>query len=609
MRNCVTVICLLAGLASTSFADDVTIGKLVYSGVTIVDVKEGVLTFAISSGRRQSKPFSEITSMSITGLDSFNQAEKLMSENAGGSESEKLRKEIASRKERIAEIKSQISDVPKEVERLKAEAKNFILQADGHKKGRELLTKELAERKKNAAGPQARAAKLKSEASKLEAQAKLAERSRKKDAKNKANQFRNQATELRKKIAEIDVQTIKAQAARKRAQSKRVMREAVQIARAKQGDWKKKAGEKKKQADALANEAKSLEAKAKRIIESAAKERAQISRLTSDIAKLKRLEALARRKAAQLEEEAKAFPATAKGLKLKVGELELEIVELNEKLKKITDAPKARTNQFAAAIRAYESAAGTRASANVKAIIDYRLLAAFNQAGWIDQGASLWVRLADREKGAPLVLDCCPKTLAAKGDPRNAKAIGALGAKVRVLKDSKYRTTALKLLARLLSVEERSGEITRFLPPPSPNDAPELKLLRAGALLNKKQYADAEKAITGLLDELKKDSLAEAISIRAKALLGQASSATDKKEKQKLMQKAGLDFMRVATYFRGTPLAGESLFLAGGIMASLPEQPNMTAATLAYQAVEREYAGTPIARKAAIALKTLSIRR
>ena len=75
------------------------------------------------------------------------------------------------------------------------------------------------------------------------------------------------------------------------------------------------------------------------------------------------------------------------------------------------------------------------------------------------------------------------------------------------------------------------------------------------------------------------------------------------------MQKAGLDFMRVVTFFRGSPQAGESLYLAGKIMASLPKRPNPAAAAKAYEIVARDYAGTPIGRKASIALKTLRVRQ
>jgi len=177
------------------------------------------------------------------------------------------------------------------------------------------------------------------------------------------------------------------------------------------------------------------------------------------------------------------------------------------------------------------------------------------------------------------------------------------------MKDKKYRTATLDLLIRLLSVEGHSDDIARYLPKASAGDDPKLKLLRGVALLNKKEYAQAAKAVNDVLHQLDRDSLSEAISIRAKALLGQAASVTDKKRKQELMLEAGLDFMRVATFFRGSPQAGESLFLAGQIMARLPERPNTAAAANAYKVVARDYAGTPIGQKATVALNTLRVRQ
>ena len=245
----------------------------------------------------------------------------------------------------------------------------------------------------------------------------------------------------------------------------------------------------------------------------------------------------------------------------------------------------------------------------MKTIIDFRLLHAYSRAGWIDQAAALWLKLADREKTASAVVACRPNKLAGKGDPRNAKAINALGTRVLGIKNKDYHTAALELLVRLLYVEGRINEITRWLPKESPGEPPKLKLLRGVALLYGKEYAKAATTITNVLRKLDSESLPEAMSIRAKALLGQSDSEIDKAKKQELMQKAGLDFMRIWAFFQDSPRAGESLFLAGKIMAALPEKPNTTAAARAYEAVVRNYPGTPIGRQASIALKTLEIRR
>jgi len=609
MRTCVTILCVLASLASIALADEISVGKLTYSGITIVDVKGGMVTFKIPSGRSQSKAFSDITGISISGMENFNKAEKLMSETAGDSAAAKLRKEIKTRQEAIDTIKAQVSDVPKEIKRLQDEAKHSRSQADGFKKSAEKLTKQLADLNKSSASAESKVAKLNKEIRKLVNEANAIKKAKKKDWQNQANQRINQAKALKKQIDEQDVTKVKYQAKVKRSQAAKLLREARIIDRAKKKDWQNQSKNRKNQANKLNREAGDLENKAKRLTEAGSKARAKIVKLKSEVGKLNRDASLASRSALKFENQAKAFPKTAQGMKEKIVVQEHELDGLKAKLQQLASGPKIKPEQFPAAIRAYEAAAGLKVSAHVKTIIDYRLLSALDRAGWIDQAASKWLRLVDREEAASGAVACRPKTLADKGDPRNAKAINILGTRLRGMKDKKYRNATLDLLVRLLSVEGRSDEIARWLPKEAAGDDPKLKLLRGVAFLNKKEYAPAAKAVNDVLHQLGRDSLSEALSVRAKALLGQAAAVTDKKTKQELMLEAGLDFMRVATFFRGTPQAGESLFLAGQIMASLPERPNKAAAIKAYEAVERDYAGTPIGQKASVALKTLKVRQ
>ena len=609
MRSCATILCLLAFLAPTGLADDITVGKLVYSGVTIVGVKGGIVNFKIPSGLDQSKAFSNITRISINGMENFNKAEKLMSETSGDSQAAKLRKEIKTKQEAIDAIKTQVSDVPKEIKRIEDEAKHFRSQADGFKKSREQIAEQLADIKKGSADAHGKVAKLKVEAIKLMTEAKAIEKAKKKDWQNQSNQRKKQAEALVKQINELDVVKITYQAKVKRAQAARLLREAKIIERGKKKDWQNHVKQRRDQANKLNQEAGDLEGKAKLLGEAGGQGRAKIVKLNGEIIKFRRDESLANRKAASFEARAKAFPKTAQGLKEKIAVQEDELDGLKAKLKQLATGPRIKPEQYPAAIRAYEAAAGLKVSVHVKTIIDYRLLSALDRAGWIDQAASKWLLLADREDAVASVIACRPQTLGEKGDPRNAKAINILGARVRGMKDKKYRTATLDLLIRLLSIEGRSDDIARYLPKAGADDDPRMKLLRGVAFLNNKEYAQAAKAVNDVLRQLDKESLSEALSVRAKALLAQSDAETDKKKKQKLMQEAGLDFMRVATFFRGTPQAGESLFLAGKIMASLPERPNRAAAINAYKVVERDYAGTPIGQKASVALQTLKVRQ
>ena len=608
MRTCATILCVLAVLFSTGLADDISVKGFTYSGVTIVGVKDGVVTFKIVGGRTQSKPFSEITGMSITGLDSFNKAEQLMSGTAQDSEAEKLRRESEAKKDSIAKIKLQIGDQPKEVARLNDEAKGLRLQAEADKKRAEQITGQIADINKSSADSGAQVAQFKREVVKLAKEARAIELAKKGDWKNQAAQRRNQAKNLLKKIDELDVVKIKYHANKKRAEAKKLQREAQIIERAKKKGWQNQSKQRKNQANTLNREAGDLENKANRLDDANTKGRARIAALITEKGTLLRQVNLALRKAASLEARAKAFPKTAASRNEKLIMLERELDEIEKKLKALASAPKINANRFSPAIRAYEAAAALKTSDHAKAIINYRLLNALDQSGWIDQAASKWLQLADRENGAAGVIACCPNKLGDKGDPRNAKAISILGARVRGIKDGKYQAAALELLGRLLQQEGRGAEIITWLPKTAAT-GPKLVLLKAVALFGKKEYTQAEGAVTGVLHQLDRDSLPEALIVRGKAILAQADAETDKKKKRELMLKAGLDFMRVATFFRGLPRAGESLYLAGKIMATMPDKPNTVAAVNAYEAVAKNYAGTPIGQKAADALKAIKSRQ
>ena len=137
---------------------------------------------------------------------------------------------------------------------------------------------------------------------------------------------------------------------------------------------------------------------------------------------------------------------------------------------------------------------------------------------------------------------------------------------------------------------------------------PELKILKAVALLDTKEYAKTIATVTDAFGTLDRKYLPEALMIRAKAILAQSGSVADKNAKQKKMVDAAVEFMRVAAHFQGTPQAGEALYNAGKIMADMPK-PNNRAATKAFQAVFGSYAGTPIGMLASKELKKLGAKQ
>ncbi|MDP6044758.1 MAG: hypothetical protein QGG25_04040 [Phycisphaerae bacterium] len=602
MRTCVTIACVLAVLASIGLGDDVSVGKLTYSGATIVEVRDGLLVFKTPGGRTQLKPFSEITGILLTGLDSFNEAEKLVSQTAGKTPGVKTLKKIEAKKAEISDIMAEIADPAGAIAKLKASAKRTETQAAAYKKSADALGKQVAELKKTDSSASSKFAKLRVEVNKLNAKADALQ---KRGKKGEANQLRNQARQMAKQLESQDAARIKASAAKKRADATRIAREAGRIRSQRKKDWKKQYDNKVKVAKRLSDEAATLETQAKRLVGAGAARKAQIAKLTKERSSLLRQAVKSKAEAKSLEAQAKNFPVFAKTQKAKAVKLDAEVVELKASLDKMASATTEKSDNFPAAIRLYRTASGLNGTPAQKAIIDFRLLSALDRAGWIDEAAAQWLVMADKANGSPGVLACRPETMASKGDTRNAKAIIVLKSGLTKIKVSQYKASAVDLLVRLMLREGRHDDVISLLANPS---NPKLKVVKAIALLKKKAHAASAKVITDALNELDKESLAEALSVRAKALLGQSATITDTDERQDMMLDAALDFMRVATYFPGALSAGESLYQAGKIMISLPKKPNKIAAVRAYQAVAANHAGTPIGKAASAELTRLGAK-
>jgi len=592
--------------AMPALGDEISTGGLTYQGVTIVGVNGAIVSFRTPNGITHKKTFSEITGVKITGVDSFNKAEDLMAEAQGTSgKGGKLAKQLEAKQQAVRELTADINGADKEVIRLKAEAKTTREQAVAFRKSSADLTKQVDGLKKTDVGLRGKLTRLREEATKLEAQARIIQRAKKKNWQRDSNQKKNQANALRKQADEIDPVKMKYKATRLLSEARKLQ---LNARREKDGN---KAKNLRNQAKKRADDARNLSNRAKQVSDAATKRRSRITTLASDAAKLKRQGDLSDSKARSLDKKAAALPGQIPGMKEKLKLLKAEVVAIENKIKAEASRPKIKPLQYPAAIRAYEAAAGLRNVPHVKAVIEFRYLIALKKAGWIDEAASKWLVLADRANGAKSILDLCPKVLADKGDARNARAITALKQRLGGIKDSNYQATVKELLGRLLRHEGRTDELVKLFSNSAGGNgtvtsvrAANQQVIVAGALLDKGKHANAAKAITQSLRNLDKDSLPAALMILGKAQLGQAASASGDR-KQELMQRAGLSFMRVFTYFRGSSESGEALFLAAEVMATLPRKPNRTAAARAYGFVAKAYPGTPIGQKASVALKRL----
>jgi tetratricopeptide (TPR) repeat protein len=251
-------------------------------------------------------------------------------------------------------------------------------------------------------------------------------------------------------------------------------------------------------------------------------------------------------------------------------------------------------------------------------LIRYRYLSALGKAAFIDQAVEEWMAAVEADKFGEATLKLCPTNLAAKGSPRNAKAIKLLEAKLEQVKDAKYVEYMTRLQMNLYSKEglaekaaavaeamagkvgtpDTNGQTTKSGPRTGNADS----LMSAVEVLLKQSSGDkAFEIIDGNIDRFDTGTLPRALLLRGKARVLMAKSGNA----GNLLRQAGLDFMRIVAHYPESVDAGEALFLAGQVNASLPK-PNYTAARTAWQQVLSSYGGSgPLAKRAQKAIDQL----
>ncbi len=298
-----------------------------------------------------------------------------------------------------------------------------------------------------------------------------------------------------------------------------------------------------------------------------------------------------------------------------------DLVQEAKKLAKRGKTAEAQ-QKYAEAIKTYDKAGKVRFNQHtfVRYIIVFRRLSAVDKCGWIDQAVSQWLVIADQAKGSRASVLLWPRRPAVKGDPRNAKAIGLLEARRNTITNKTYRSTVVQLLRELYDREGRADDVLKLAGDgDKPDESAGAKaseasrltfgsaageLLEIKALLTKKDYSTAAAKASSLLRTCGKDDLAAVLMLLGKAQLGRAASG-GQRGKRRLMLRAGLNFMRVATHFRRSSNAAEALYLTATILQDLPGKPNTKAAARTYEAVARRHEGTPFAAKASEALETM----
>ena len=272
------------------------------------------------------------------------------------------------------------------------------------------------------------------------------------------------------------------------------------------------------------------------------------------------------------------------------------------------------------ALTYYNRAVSDRNPQWLTRLISYRKLRALSRMDRIDQAVEAWLALIDSEGASAALLAARPTQLAAKGASANAAAIPVLKARAAAA-EGDLKTAVGNLLLSLYQKEGRSGDAASLAAEmaggaagndPNTNGggdpadlAGRLRALRV--LLKSGQDGSDAGRIRQVEDEVQKGirSCTEATLPEAMFLLGKArylrwKLATNRDEK--LLKSAGLDLMRVVTFYPSHAAAPEALYTAGLVNEGLG---NDAAASRAWREVVAKYPGSAAAAMAKTDLQRL----
>ena len=288
---------------------------------------------------------------------------------------------------------------------------------------------------------------------------------------------------------------------------------------------------------------------------------------------------------------------------------------------------------YARAGKAFLDLAAKPADERVRPLARWRAMYAFDKAGAIDQSVQLWLAIVQADPAMSMSLPALdasrPRTLGEKGSPANKAAIVLLESRLPTLKQGALQLAVQQSLSELY---EREGQADKALaiaktlaggdkPAPTttaPSTGPAgpsqansgaalpgmttpsvsvagAKVRLATLLLKEGKSAEALRAIQDNLNAFREDELPEALLVSAKARADQARKASDAAQGREMLTQAGLDYMRVASYWPQAGQAPEALMGASAVNAQLG---NAQAARLTYQRVIAKYPQSPQALSA-----------
>ena len=294
-----------------------------------------------------------------------------------------------------------------------------------------------------------------------------------------------------------------------------------------------------------------------------------------------------------------------------------------------------------------------------KALVRYRLMAAYDAAGQFDKAVKLWLEIA-QAKPDPGNLGYRPSKFPAAGSTERAKVIEMLQAELKKTPSQAVQEAIAKLLADMK--EGPKAETPAAAPAPTPvkeqpatrtatqvkpagpketakqpefpgvqpefpgtgkperpaaTERPErpgagapavagASLIRqADEAIRNNRYSDAVKLLESNVDRLSSADLPGGLYCLGKAQLELARKNTRAEEAREGSLKAGLNLMRVAVHFGASEYAPRALLAAGEVNEQLG---NLRAAQAAYEAVVKNYGETEFAKAAKDAIENVKNR-
>ncbi|MBI5723517.1 MAG: hypothetical protein HZA50_06125 [Planctomycetes bacterium] len=271
----------------------------------------------------------------------------------------------------------------------------------------------------------------------------------------------------------------------------------------------------------------------------------------------------------------------------------------------------AKGDDGARVVAQYKRAEGQMSGAWQKRLIQIRRLQAAGNSGLVGIAVDDWVKLAkENSKYDPVILALAPTTVAIKGSEENKKAIDILKANAES-QNANFKKLVRDLLMNVLTAEGRAeeaavyagggGETTTVNPiGPTHVVSTVVGIAAINTLLAAKKYDDCIAQAKAGLRNFRDADLPDALYILAQAQLIRGKESKD----QAMIGEAGLNFMRIYTFYDTYSRAGEALLNAG---IACQELGNKKAAMIAFSKVlERYQNNAELAKRAQACIGSLN---